>query len=124
MAKSVARDRMAGILDDDVIIAPAPADHAPSVPDKPSSPRQKSRSEEPAEAVPQVSDPLVLERLDEAERETEDLRRELEELDATWQKRLADSPPAGEPHENPIANVISLANRIRDLKKGLDTPPK
>lgn len=102
MARSVARDRKAGILDDTVIIAPAPFDVTP------------------ADPLP-VSDPLVAEKLAEAERETDDLRRELEQLDAEWEKRLAEPPRAVEPAASTpaVANVISLANRIRELKKGL-----
>ncbi len=102
MARNVARDRKAGILDDTVIIAPAPLDEPPPAPPEP------------------VSDPLVAEKLGDAERETEDLRRELEQLDAEWEKRLAE-PPRGEPAATTpaVANVISLANRIRELKKGM-----
>lgn len=102
MARSVARDRKAGILDDTVIIAPAPFDVTP------------------ADPLP-VSDPLVAEKLGEAERETDDLRRELEQLDAEWEKRLAEPPRTVEPAASTpaVANVISLANRIRELKKGL-----
>lgn len=99
MAKTVARDRQAGILDDTVIIAPAPLDEPPPAP---------------------VTDPLVAEKLGEAERQTEDLRRELEQLDAEWEKRLAEPPSAADSTATPaVANVISLANRIRELKKGL-----
>ena len=71
-------------------------------------------------------DPPVIEKLAEAERETGDLRKELEELDAEWSKRLhdmADGGPANEPKlgGTRVANVISLVNRLRDLKKGLGT---
>ena len=67
-------------------------------------------------------DPQLETRLAEAERDTEDLQKELAKLDAEWSKRL-ETMPAGEAgaaeHPTAVANVISLANRIRDLKKGM-----
>jgi chromosome segregation ATPase len=79
----------------------------------------------PAASLP-PTDPLVIEKLGEAERETGDLQKELEELDAEWSKRLhemADAEPADEHSDGDprVANVISLANRIRDPKKGMGT---
>lgn len=74
------------------------------------------------------TDPDVIEKLGEAERETGDLQKELEKLDEEWSKRLGEfkeSEPATETApQTPkaVANVISLANRIRDLKKGLGNP--
>lgn len=74
------------------------------------------------------TDPDVIEKLGEAERETGDLQRELEKLDAEWSKRLGefkDAEPSAETSPQApraVANVISLANRIRDLKKGLGNP--
>jgi hypothetical protein len=74
-----------------------------------------------------ASDPVFQRKLEEAERETSDLQKELEQLDAEWNKRLEQSPPpeagdqAGSQEPTAVANVISLANRIRDLKKGLST---
>lgn len=105
MAKSVARDRQAGVLDDNLIIAPAPE-------------ASGATSSDPGEPV---TDPLVIDRLEEAERETEALRRELEQLDAEWEKRLTVEPgtPGEETPAHGVANVISLANRIKELKKGL-----
>lgn len=78
------------------------------------------------DAAPPPPDPPVIEKLAEAERETGDLRMELEELDAEWSKRLhdmADGGPANEPKlgGTRVANVISLVNRLRDLKKDLGT---
>ena len=67
-------------------------------------------------APPPSDDPLVNERLAEAERQTEDLTRDLEKLDAEWQQRLAQSDIA---ESEADANVISLSNRIRELKKSL-----
>ena len=73
------------------------------------------------------ADPLVIAKLQEAEQETGDLQKELELLDAEWSKRLdemKDSEEAGAQSpqgSTSVANVISLANRIRDLKKGLGT---
>lgn len=67
-------------------------------------------------APPPSDDPLVNERLAEAERQTEDLTRDLDKLDAEWQQRLAQSNIA---ESEADANVISLSNRIRELKKSL-----
>ena len=72
----------------------------------------------------------MIEKLGEAERETGDLQTELEKLDQQWSKRLGDleqAIPASASEISPqaptaVANVISLANRIRDLKKGLGNP--
>lgn len=90
---------------------------------------------EMAQAAEENSGPLsdtgLAARITEAERENDDLNRELERLDAEWSKRLEDlklppeampeEPESGKTDSPPIAvaNVISLANRIRDLKKGL-----
>jgi hypothetical protein len=86
---------------------------------------------EPPVELPQLleaeppPDPLLIEKLAEAERETADLQKELEQLDAEWSRSLAEQPsgpamPAPEsPPDAPVANVISLAARIRELKKGL-----
>ena len=52
----------------------------------------------------------------EAERQTEELTRDLEKLDAEWQQRLAAANIA---ESEADANVISMSNRIRDLKKSL-----
>lgn len=61
-------------------------------------------------------EPVIAEKLAEAERQTDALTRDLERLDAEWQQRLATPPLAeGEADEN----VISLSNRIRDLKKNI-----
>lgn len=68
------------------------------------------------------SDPLVAEKLAEAEQENADLQKELEQLDAEWSRRLEEIKPGVAPETEPptaVANVISLAARIRDLKKGL-----
>ena len=80
---------------------------------------------EPAPQPP--SDPLVIAKLREAEQETGDLQKELEKLDAEWSKRLDEMKDSEEASaqfplgSTSVANVISLANRIRDLKKGLGT---
>lgn len=66
-----------------------------------------------------AEDPLLAETLAEAERRTADLARDLEQLDAAWQEKLAgDAIPPIAPGESD-ANVITLTNRIRDLKKSL-----
>ena len=59
---------------------------------------------------------LLTEKMAEAERRTDDLTRDLEKLDAEWQQRLAESNIA---ESEADANVISLSNRIRELKKSL-----
>lgn len=65
-----------------------------------------------------AAEPPIEARLAEAERETDDLQKELEKLDAEWSKRL-ETLQSGDPAApTAVANVISLANRIRDLKKG------
>jgi len=66
--------------------------------------------------APPPDDLLDPERLAEAERRTEDLTRDLERLDAEWQERLAEANIA---ESEADANVISLSNRIRELKKSL-----
>jgi DNA repair exonuclease SbcCD ATPase subunit len=67
---------------------------------------------------PPEDDPVLAERMDQAERETEELTRDLEKLDAEWQQRLSETGPVIAESEAD-ANVISLSNRIRDLKKSL-----
>ncbi len=78
-------------------------------------------------APPPAADPVLLDRLNEAERETEDLQRQLETLDQEWSRRLNEikdgKPPSAAPAEaqpTAVANVISLANRIRELRKGIN----
>lgn len=75
------------------------------------------------EAARAVDDPLLSRKLAEAERQTSDLERDLEALDAQWQQRLdGETPPdfpSGESEAD--ANVINLSNRVRDLKKTLGT---
>lgn len=71
------------------------------------------------------TDPDVIEKLAEAEQVTGDLQRELEKLDEEWARQLGglkEAEKAAEqaaPGPTAVANVISLANRIRDLRKGL-----
>lgn len=67
-------------------------------------------------APPPPDDPEVTDRLSEAERQTEELTRDLERLDAEWQQRLAEANIA---ESEADANVITLSNRIRELKKSL-----
>ena len=66
----------------------------------------------------EAEDPLLAERMEEAERHTAELTRDLEKLNAEWQQRLAESGPVIAESEAD-ENVISLSNRIRDLKKSL-----
>ena len=73
---------------------------------------------------PATADPVFLGKLNEAERETADIQKQLEELDAEWSKRLGEikEPPVSEDAQSQpraIANVISLANRIRALQKDI-----
>ena len=75
---------------------------------------------------PQVPiDPLLPEKLEEARRQTHDIQRELERLDAEWSRKLEELPAAkdvGAPAQpRAVANVISLANRIRALQKDMGT---
>ncbi len=85
--------------------------------------------EEPPEPLIEApSDPLIIAKLKDAEQETNDLQKELEKLDAEWSSRLDQmtgpeeaSGASNAQNQPPVANVISLANRIRDLKKGLGT---
>jgi chromosome segregation ATPase len=82
---------------------------------------QERENADPVE--PGTADPLVLEKLSDAERQTADLQEELEKLDAEWSKRLGElndgAPPAIANQPGAVANVISLANRIRALKKDI-----
>ena len=78
--------------------------------------RAKPEDDVVIHAPPPPEDPLVAEKLAQAERETEDLTRDLEKLDAEWQQRLAEANIA---ESEADANVISLSNRIRELKKSL-----
>lgn len=70
---------------------------------------------------PSASDhPSVSEKLAEAERRTEDLEAQLRKLDAEWSA----APKNGEAVNGPDGdtaedNVISLSNRIRNLRKSL-----
>jgi len=61
-------------------------------------------------------DPVLAEKLSEVERQNEDLTRDLEKLDAEWKQKLAESSIA---ESEADVNVISLSNRIRELKKSL-----
>lgn len=81
-----------------------------------------------AAGVTPEPDPVIIEKLSAAARETADLQKELERLDAEWSKRLAEIGPEltddgtvvqGKP--GAVANVISLANRIRALKKEVNS---
>lgn len=67
---------------------------------------------------PPPEEPALAERLADAERQTDDLTRDLERLDAEWQKRLNETGPVIAESEAD-QNVISLSNRIRELKKSL-----
>lgn len=75
-------------------------------------------------ALKPTADPALLEKLEEARRETSDIQKELERLDAEWSKRLDELPKReGEVANAPkraVANVISLANRIRALQKDIN----
>lgn len=70
------------------------------------------------------ADPLMADKLAEAERQTADLERDLEALDQQWQQRLDGTSPSDFPtgDTEADANVISLSNRLRDLKKNLGSP--
>ncbi len=83
---------------------------------------QPEDGDDPVPPPVMPDDPMVVEKLAEAERQTEDLTRDLEKLDAEWQDRLATTMPQIAESEAD-ANVISLSNRIRDLKKSLGSSP-
>jgi len=85
--------------------------------------RERSLEEAGTEVA---ADPLLAEKLGDADRQTADIQKELEELDAEWSKRLGElqsqgqSPDTGDQQvaaPRGVANVISLANRIRALHK-------
>ena len=62
------------------------------------------------------------EKLAQAARDTEDLQRELSRLDAVWNERLAniggnEAATEQEGEGGSVANVVSLANRIKALQK-------
>ena len=86
--------------------------------------RSMSENKQPLDAALAYDpDPLMIEKLTDAARETADLQKELEKLDAEWSKRLAEiSPAPAVTHDDKpgaVANVVSLANRIRSLKKDM-----
>lgn len=71
-----------------------------------------------------LADPVLRESFSDAARETEDLQKELERLDAEWTRKLDElgqvKPGETDPvRPGAVANVISLANRIRALKKDI-----
>lgn len=81
----------------------------------------RDRGVELETAVPEP-DPLLAEKLSEAARETDDIQKELAKLDAEWSKRLGEIKPqkkATARQGGGVANVISLANRIRALQKDI-----
>jgi chromosome segregation ATPase len=82
----------------------------------------ETRAAVAAEGGPAAVEPTVRDKLEQAARETEDLQKELARLDADWNARLnslesAAGKPA--PRHRAVANVISLANRIRSLQKDI-----
>lgn len=68
-------------------------------------------------------DPLLQEKLETVARETADLQQELARLDAAWAAKLGDTGRSGEggtgSRPQAVANVISLAQRIRALQKDM-----
>lgn len=83
---------------------------------------RSERGDAPA-PVSAPADPLPALAAEAISQETLDIQKELERLDAEWSKRLEELPkPEGaEQAARPraVANVISLANRIRALQKDL-----
>jgi predicted nucleic acid-binding Zn-ribbon protein len=68
--------------------------------------------------MPEASDAIV-EKLAEAERQTQELEADLQKLQADWSK----TPESGNAESTPSAdNVIVLPNRARDLKTGTSSP--
>ncbi len=81
-----------------------------------------SHSAAVAEGDDAPSDTLLQEKLAQAARDTEDLQRELSRLDAVWNERLAsiggnEAATEQEGEGGSVANVVSLANRIKALQK-------
>jgi len=73
---------------------------------------------------PPAADQAAGQDLAEPNLDASDLQKELERLDAEWSKRLSEidpEAPSAESKAGAVANVISLANRIRALKKDLAT---
>lgn len=86
------------------------------------SPVVESKTASPAAEA--LADPVLRESFSDVARETKDLQKELERLDAEWTRKLEelgqDKPDEANPvRPGAVANVISLANRIRDLKKDI-----
>ncbi|MFT3987690.1 hypothetical protein [Aestuariivirga sp.] len=72
--------------------------------------------EQPAPAPSEEIPPDPLDPLAAAERETEDIQRELARLDAAWNEKLSELSASGSPAKPGTANVVSLAKRIKKLK--------
>jgi HAMP domain-containing protein len=85
-------------------------------------PAAESQGAPPAAEI--LADPVLRESFSDAARETEDLQKELERLDAEWTRKLEElgqeKPGETDPvRPGAVANVISLANRIRALRKDI-----
>jgi chromosome segregation ATPase len=79
-----------------------------------------------ASLVPVANQHALEEKLAETERETQALEEELKKLDEAWSEQLAGiNPPAAseeiarEPEQKSGVNVVSLAQRIRALQRGV-----
>jgi chromosome segregation ATPase len=75
-----------------------------------------------SETEPPTQDSHIQERLAQAARDAEELQRELARLDAAWAARLNDleaKDVAAGRKPRGVANVISLANRIKALQKDI-----
>ncbi len=74
-----------------------------------------------ATMAPRGREEHIQEKLAEAERQTEEMQRELRALDELLaQTGSAESPAEPAKKQGAMANVVSLAQRIRALQKGMD----
>ena len=87
----------------------------------------ESRAAATGAAGEPVADSVLQDNLEKAARETADLQKELARLDAAWASRLSELEATGSVAEGNseaaqprgVANVISLANRIKSLQKDI-----
>jgi len=86
--------------------------------------RAISEAKDQASVISPPPEPAAGQEVAEPALDAADLQKELERLDAEWSKRLSEiepEAPQADSKAGAVANVISLANRIRALKKDLAT---
>ena len=77
----------------------------------------------PAEAEPDITaarEAQIKEKLAEAERQTEEMQKELRALDEMLAKATGAEAPAAPKKQGAMANVVSLAQRIRALQQAMN----